>query len=607
MTRSVIRCLLGFLVLPLLNTVKAQAQATQNYGFNDHEILLRNVTDTNHGLGWYGAANSTKNWLGQNVDGPVLYGYTGGVLGINRGGSRQTVLTWNYNGNVGIGLSDAQYPLHVVGAGYFAGPLTTTGLLTVGGNSTFGGTNTFNGAAVFNGGLSTTGALGIGTNTPAAGMLLHLRNSDTPALRLEQTNAGGFTAQTWDIGANEANFFVRDLTGGSRLPFRIRPGAPTSSLDISASGNVGLGLASPQARLHVAGSVKIDSARTLEFGARILNKDPLSGTIGYGNLTTDALNIVGAGTGTGNQKIELHAAGGTTVQGGAQGSGTTLRVVNGNTPGLRLDQLAAGGWGTQVWEVAGNEANFFVRDLTNGNLLPLRIRPGAPTSSIDISASGNVGLGLASPQARLHVAGSVKINGASTLEFGADVSGKQALAGTIGYGNLATDALNIVGAGTTATNRKVAVYAEGGITITGNLTLQGVVSSSSDARLKTDVRPIRNALAGVQALQGRRYRFRAGQGPQGEQVGFIAQELEQVYPELVSTDKDGLKAVNYAQLTPILVEALKEQQRQLEQLRTELSAAQAQLRKQQAQTASTASLETRLKNLETLLGARAAE
>ncbi|RAK63171.1 hypothetical protein DLM85_21515 [Hymenobacter edaphi] len=575
----------------------ASAQATQNYGYNDYDILLRASSDTNHGLGWYGAASSSKNWLGQNVDGPVLYGYTGGVLGINRLGTRSSVLTWNYSGNVGIGLSNPLYPLHVAGAGYFTGALTTTGALSVGGN------------AAITGALSSTGALSgstLGVGTASPGLLLHLLRNDTPAIRMEQTNTAGFTAQTWDIGANEANFFVRDLTGGSRLPFRIRPGAPTSSLDISASGNVGIGTTSPQGRLHVAGAAKIDSAYTLEFGARIGGKQALSGTIGYGNITTDALNIVGAGTSATNRKIELHAAGGTTVQGSASGSGPTLRVVNGNTPGVRLEQLGAGGWGTQTWDVAGNEANFFVRDLTNGSLLPFRIRPGAPTSSLDIAASGNVGIGTTSPQAKLHVAGSAKIDGASTLEFGAGVTGKQAEAGTIGYGNLTANALNIVGAGTSTTDRKVAIYSEGGMTVAGNLTLNGVVASSSDARLKTDLRPLTGALAGVQALQGRRYRFKAGKGPQGEQLGFIAQELEQVYPELVTTGADGLKAVNYAQLTPVLVEALKEQQRQIEQLRAEVAAGQAQLRQQQTQAAAgTAALEARLSRLESLLGTRA--
>ena len=76
-------------------------------------------------------------------------------------------------------------------------------------------------------------------------MICTSTTNNTPAIRLEQNNSGGFTAQTWDIGGNEANFFVRDLTGGSKLSFRIRPGAPSSSLDIAANGNVGIGTGSP--------------------------------------------------------------------------------------------------------------------------------------------------------------------------------------------------------------------------------------------------------------------------------------------------------------------------------------------------------------------------
>ena len=100
--------------------------------------------------------------------------------------------------------------------------------------------------------VDSTGKIGFRNSGP--GLDLHMTTSDTPAVRFEQTNAGGFTAQTWDIGANEANFFVRDLTGGSRLSFRIRPGAPTSSIDIAASGNVGIGTGSPQKKLHAVGT-----------------------------------------------------------------------------------------------------------------------------------------------------------------------------------------------------------------------------------------------------------------------------------------------------------------------------------------------------------------
>jgi hypothetical protein len=97
--------------------------------------------------------------------------------------------------------------------------------------------------------VDSTGRLGLRTSTPV--LDVHISTSNTPAIRQEQTSAGGFTAQTWDIGANEANWFVRDVTGGSRLPLRIRPGAPTSSVDIAASGNVGIGTASPDTLLDV--------------------------------------------------------------------------------------------------------------------------------------------------------------------------------------------------------------------------------------------------------------------------------------------------------------------------------------------------------------------
>lgn len=97
--------------------------------------------------------------------------------------------------------------------------------------------------------IDSSGRLGLHTSTPV--LDIHVATSNTPAMRLEQNNSGGFTAQTWDVAGNEANFFVRDVTGGSRLPFRIRPGAPTSSIDIAASGKVGVGTASPSERLHV--------------------------------------------------------------------------------------------------------------------------------------------------------------------------------------------------------------------------------------------------------------------------------------------------------------------------------------------------------------------
>lgn len=101
--------------------------------------------------------------------------------------------------------------------------------------------------------VASSGRIGARTSTPV--LDFHIASGDTPAVRFEQTSAQGWTAQTWDMAGNESNFFVRDTTGGSKLPFRIRPGAPTSSIDIAASGNVGIGTASPSNKLQVAGGM----------------------------------------------------------------------------------------------------------------------------------------------------------------------------------------------------------------------------------------------------------------------------------------------------------------------------------------------------------------
>ena len=93
------------------------------------------------------------------------------------------------------------------------------------------------------------GRIGFGTSTPV--VELHVVDGDSPTMRLEQDGSSGFTPQTWDVAGNEANFFIRDVTNGSTLPFRIQPGAPSNSIYVAAGGDIGLGTASPLAKLHI--------------------------------------------------------------------------------------------------------------------------------------------------------------------------------------------------------------------------------------------------------------------------------------------------------------------------------------------------------------------
>jgi hypothetical protein len=97
--------------------------------------------------------------------------------------------------------------------------------------------------------IDSTSRVGFGTNNPI--LNLHVKEGNTPALRLEQDGTSGFTPQTWDIAGNEANFFIRDATNGSKLPFKIKPGAPTNSLYINSNGDIGLGTATPDAKLDL--------------------------------------------------------------------------------------------------------------------------------------------------------------------------------------------------------------------------------------------------------------------------------------------------------------------------------------------------------------------
>ena len=103
--------------------------------------------------------------------------------------------------------------------------------------------------------VSDAGDLGLGTATPVVDV--HAVDGNTPTLRLQQDGSSGFTAQTWDVAGNEAGFFVRDVTNGGVLPFRITTGAPNDFFVIAggSTDSVGIGAGtSPDAKLHVQAS-----------------------------------------------------------------------------------------------------------------------------------------------------------------------------------------------------------------------------------------------------------------------------------------------------------------------------------------------------------------
>jgi len=297
--------------------------------------------------------------------------------------------------------------------------------------------------------VSSTGKVGLRTATPV--LDLHITTSDTPAQRLEQTNQGGFTAQTWDIAGNEANFFVRDVTSGSRLPFRIRPGAPTSSIDISATGNVGIGTASPAFPLDVSNA----SASVARF---------------ISTAAANAVNVTLDAPATRNTNIEYQ-------QGG------TNKWFEGND--------------------AANDRFRLANSLANGN-----------AEVFTVLQSGNVGIGTNAPTDKLSVNGTAsKPGGGSWAVF-------------------------------------------------------------SDERLKNVKGLFTSGLSAVMRLQPIRYEYKPANAlnldSKGEHVGFGAQTLQKVIPEAVSRNGNGYLQVNNDPIIWTMLNAIKEQQKEIEQLREQV-------------------------------------
>jgi hypothetical protein len=95
-----------------------------------------------------------------------------------------------------------------------------------------------------------------------------------------------------------------------------------------------------------------------------------------------------------------------------------------------------------------------------------------------------------------------------------------------------------------------------------------VASETSDKRLKDNIKPIQNACEKINKIGGYEFDWNDNQELyEGHDVGVIAQEIEEVLPEVVETREDGYKAVDYKKIVPLLIEGIKDLQRQIDELK----------------------------------------
>ncbi|MGV1012654.1 MAG: tail fiber domain-containing protein [Flavobacterium sp.] len=207
-------------------------------------------------------------------------------------------------------------------------------------------------------------------------------------------------------------------------------------------------------------------------------------------------------------------------------------------------------------------------------------RPALSTSTIGNYEIRGVGAGGGSTQAdgsddgflRLSAGGGTSSNTQSSIDLTgystvADMSSNIAMR-TAGAERLRIDNAGNVGIGTITPTTKL--YVNGDITANS-------VAGTSDIRFKTNIRPVTNALDKVKALQGVYFNWNQKTFPEKEfgaqdELGFIAQEVEKIVPEIVVKEKtkEEYRSVKYDKLVALLVEAIKEQQKQIESLQTQV-------------------------------------
>jgi len=191
---------------------------------------------------------------------------------------------------------------------------------------------------------------------------------------------------------------------------------------------------------------------------------------------------------------------------------------------------------------------------------------------------GNVGIGTLSPSTKLHVSpGQITLDGTINPYVGLNngtYQGYCEITSNVlgltynGSVRLAINASGYVGIGTTLPGQKLDIVAGNGRVASGYSWL-----TNSDVRYKKNISTLQDCLDKVMAIRGVSFDLISDSldvGTRGKNIGFIAQELENVVPEVVVTGSDGYKAVAYDKITAVLTEAIKEQQKQIESQQKEI-------------------------------------
>ncbi len=287
----------------------------------------------------------------------------------------------------------------------------------------------------------------------------------------------------------------------------------------------------------------------------------------YSNTSGQANSAVGVGALYGNNTASFNTAIGSYslfTNNGQGNTGTGYNALTANSTGTY--NTASGAQSLFANDIGGYNSAYGYEALYSNTSGTYNVAVGAysgynfttPANS-SITGSYNVFIGPYATSNNSNLTNAIAIGKNATV----NISNAMVLGGTGG------DKV-FVGIGTSSPAAELDVCGSG--RITGTFNVGGVLSSStgiacsSDKRYKKNILPLNNALKDILKLQGVTYNWRKDEFPDkgftdNTQIGFIAQDIEKIFPQMVFTDDKGYKSVDYSRLTPVLVEALKAQQK----------------------------------------------